>query len=81
MTLQPETIKKLRATRKDWDDRLEKERVAEKVAEEEAAKVAAKKRSEDERIAKLPAAQQQKVRYLTDRVCTPFNRFRNPPDS
>jgi hypothetical protein len=35
--------------------------VAEKVAEEEATKAAAKKRAEDERIAKLPAAEQQKV--------------------
>jgi len=63
-TLQPETIKKLRATRKDWDERLEKERTAEKVAEEEAAKAAAKKRAEDERIAKLSAAEQQKVTLL-----------------
>jgi hypothetical protein len=70
--LQPETIKKLRTTRKDWDERLEKERVAEKLAEEEAAKAAAKKRAEDERITKLPAAEQQKVRYLIDKVCTHF---------
>jgi len=59
--LQPETIKKLRATRRDWDDILERERMAEKVAKVEAAKVAAKKRAEDERIGKLPAAEQQKI--------------------
>jgi len=67
-TLQPETIKKLRVTRKDWDERLEKERTAEKVAEEEAARAAAKKRAEDERIAKLPAVEQQKV------IDRPFHR-------
>lgn len=40
---------------------LEKERVAEKVAEEDEAKRAAKKKLEDERVAKLSAAEQQKV--------------------
>lgn len=60
-SLQTETLKKLKVARKDWDALLEKERTSEKVAEEEDAKRLAKKRAEDERIAKLPAAEQQKL--------------------
>lgn len=59
--LQSETYKKLRHARKDWDERLEKERTAEKVAELEEAKRAEKKRLEDERISKLSASEQQKL--------------------
>lgn len=60
--LQAETIKKLKSSRKNWDEGFEKERVADKLAEEEAVKLAAKKRAEDERISKLSASEQQKVR-------------------
>jgi len=55
------TFKKLRNARKEWDERLEKERTAEKVGELEEAKRAEKKRLEDERISKLSASEQQKV--------------------
>jgi len=59
--LQSETYRKLRNARKGWDERLEKERTAEKVAELEEAKRAEKKRLEDERISKLSASEQQKL--------------------
>lgn len=59
--LQAETIKKLKSSRKNWDEGFEKERVADKLAEEEAAKLAAKKRAEDERVSKLSASEQQKL--------------------
>ncbi|KAF9515277.1 hypothetical protein BS47DRAFT_1376315 [Hydnum rufescens UP504] len=61
VTLLPETLRKLRATRREWDDRLEKERTKEKAAEEEETRRAAKKKTEDEKVAKLSAAEQQKL--------------------
>ncbi|KAF8339049.1 uncharacterized protein EI90DRAFT_3248358 [Cantharellus anzutake] len=59
--LQAETYKKLRNTRKEWDERLEKERTAEKLAELEENKRAEKKRLEDARISKLSATEQQRL--------------------
>jgi hypothetical protein len=59
--LQPETIRKLRSTRREWDERLEKERTANKAAEEDSARRAAKKKAEDEKLSKLSPAEQQKV--------------------
>jgi len=60
-TLLPETMRKLRATRKDWVELLEKERTKEMTAEEEEAKRVAKKKAEDEKVSKLSAAEQQKL--------------------
>lgn len=60
-SLLPETLRKLRLTRKEWDDRLEKERLADKLAEEDDAKRAAKKKAEEERVGKLSAGEQQKL--------------------
>ena len=65
LTLRPETKIKLRKARDEVDARIKKEAERDKKEEEaEAAdaKKAAKRRAEEERIAKLPAAEQQKVR-------------------
>ncbi|KDQ20763.1 hypothetical protein BOTBODRAFT_26780 [Botryobasidium botryosum FD-172 SS1] len=58
--LRPETVKKLEKTRKDLDDELTKEALAEKKQELEEEKRAAKRKAEEERVSKLSAAEQQK---------------------
>ena len=61
VNLRPETKSKLKKTREDFFKTLKDE--AEREAREEAAdaKLAAKRRAEEERIASLSAAEQQKV--------------------
>lgn len=61
MNLRPETKSKLKKTREDFSKSVKDE--AEREAREEAAdaKLAAKRRAEEERIAGLSAAEQQKV--------------------
>lgn len=53
--------RKLRATRKDWDTLLEKERTKEAVEEEEEKRRAEKRRVEEERVRGLSAQEQAKV--------------------
>lgn len=64
-SLRPETRTKLRATREKLDKELKEEAVKEKREEAEAEKAAAKKKAEDERLSKLSAAEQKKVRWCT----------------
>jgi cell division FtsZ-interacting protein ZapD len=61
VNLRPETKSKLKKTREDFSKTVKDE--AEREAREEAAdaKLAAKRRAEEERIASLSAAEQQKV--------------------
>ncbi|TRM67535.1 hypothetical protein BD626DRAFT_479084 [Schizophyllum amplum] len=62
VALRPETKNKLRTVRADVSKEIKKEE-AEKLAEESNVedKKAAKRRAEEERIARLPAAEQQKI--------------------
>ena len=61
VNLRPETKSKLRKTREDFSKTVKDE--TEREAREEAAdaKLTAKRRAEEERIASLSAAEQQKV--------------------
>ncbi|KAG6817423.1 hypothetical protein H0H87_009068 [Tephrocybe sp. NHM501043] len=64
INLRPETKLKLKKTREELDKSLKADSEREKKEEEEQAaedKKAAKRRLEQERIAKLPAAEQQKI--------------------
>ena len=63
-SLRPETKNKLRAAREKLDKELREEAIREKKEEIEAEKAAAKKKAADERLAKLSAAEQKKVRWL-----------------
>lgn len=62
--LRPETKKKLAAKREEFLKELKEEREKPKREEALEAKAAAKKKAEDERMAKLTAAEQQKVRVF-----------------
>ncbi|KAL0070762.1 hypothetical protein AAF712_001983 [Marasmius tenuissimus] len=64
INLRPETKTKLKKVREDLDKSLKADAVAKAKEEQEQAREdqkAAKRRAEEERIAKLPAAEQQKV--------------------
>ncbi|KAK1236578.1 hypothetical protein PQX77_000130 [Marasmius sp. AFHP31] len=67
INLRPETKTKLKKVREDLDKSLKADAVAKAKEEQEQAREdqkAAKRRAEEERIAKLPAAEQQKVLIL-----------------
>ena len=65
-SLRPETRAKLRATRERVERELREEAAREKRAEAEAERAAAKKKAEEERLAKLSAAEQKKVSVRVD---------------
>lgn len=73
INLRPETKSKIKKARENFAKTLKDE--TEREAREEAAdaKLAAKRRAEEDRIAKLSAAEQQKViRTLTRTICLSF---------
>lgn len=63
-----QTNRKLKASRKSWDDIFAKEAVAEKTEEAEEARRTAKRKAEEEKMAKLSAAEQKKV-IITLSLC------------
>ena len=58
--LRPETRAKLRKTREELDEQLRREAEAERKEEAEIDKAAARKKAQEERLAKLSAAEQKK---------------------
>lgn len=67
-SLRPETRTKLKATREKIEKDIREEAVREKREEAEAEKAAAKKKTEEERLSKLSATEQRKVRGFV-RLC------------
>ena len=67
-SLRPETRTKLHATREKLDKELKEESVKEQREEAEAEKAAKKKKAEDERLSKLSAADQKKVRPCSRQI-------------
>ena len=65
-SLRPETRSKLRTIRENLHKELKEESVREQREEAENQKAAAKKKAEDERLSKLSAAEQKKVRCFVD---------------
>lgn len=61
-SLRPETRVKLRKVREDLEKTMKEELVKEKKEEQAEEKAAAKKKAEEERLSRLSAAEQKKVR-------------------
>lgn len=74
-SLRPETRTKLRAIREKLDKELKEETVKDQREEAELEKAAAKKKAEEERLSKLSAADQKKVRDSLSSPCVVFTNF------